>query len=71
MNALRQFRATENLTLAALAARIGVTKATVSRWERGERKIDENLIAVVAAETGIPAATLRPDLAALFQEAGQ
>jgi transcriptional regulator with XRE-family HTH domain len=49
-----------------LAMRIGTTKATISRIETGLQKITDDLLFSLVAETGIPAAKLRPDLAKLF-----
>jgi transcriptional regulator with XRE-family HTH domain len=54
------------LTQEDLAKMIGVGKSTISRWEDGKRKIDDELVGVVTEITGIPPAELRPDLAKLF-----
>lgn len=59
------------LTQEKLAKKIGVGKSTVSRWEDGTRKIDGDLVRKVSTITGIPASTLRPDLAKLFQQAAE
>ncbi len=56
------------LTLEVLAGRVGTTKANLSRIETGQR-VSEDLLPKLVAETGIPAATLRPDLAKLFKRA--
>lgn len=50
------------LSQAALAAQLGVTRLTVTRWESGARKIDPDLVPLVAEKTGIPAKELRPDI---------
>lgn len=47
---------------AGLAQQLGVSRLTVLRWEKGERKIDRPLLPKVAEKTGIPAKELRPDL---------
>jgi transcriptional regulator with XRE-family HTH domain len=66
---LKAFRESQTppLTQDELATRLGVSKAAVSRWETGARKVDEELLAKVARITGIAAAKLRPDLADLFK----
>jgi transcriptional regulator with XRE-family HTH domain len=70
---LRNFRETQNprLTQDQLANLLGVSKASVSRWETGTRKLDEDLLSSVSAKTGIPKAKLRPDLAELLSETAQ
>lgn len=57
------------LTQEGLAKQIGVGKSTVSRWEDGKRKIDDDLLPVVSEVTGISPSVLRPDLAKLFPQA--
>ena len=66
-HALRAYRDRHGLTQRALAKSLGVSSITVSRWETGARKIDDELLALVAQKTGIPRGALRPDLAALLQ----
>jgi transcriptional regulator with XRE-family HTH domain len=66
---LKTYRTAEGLTQAGLAAKLGVTDVTVSRWETGARKIELDLIASISEKTGIPKSALRPDLAAMFSEA--
>lgn len=56
-------------TRAALARDLKVSKTTVTRWEEGKRRIDEDKLADVVEKTGIPARVLRPDLAKLLGEA--
>lgn len=46
----------------ALAEAAGVRVSAVYQW----RRVPAKRVAQVAAKTGIPAAALRPDLAALF-----
>lgn len=61
---LRAYRESHQppLSRAALASLLGVGRPTLFRWESGARKIDENLLAHVSEQTGIPAKELRPDL---------
>lgn len=61
---LKAFRQNQEprLSQAALAERLGVTRLTVTRWESGARKIDPDLVPLVAEKTGIPAKDLRPDI---------
>lgn len=63
---LKAYRANRGITQDALAKELGVHSLTVSRWETGERKIDDELVPKVSEITGIPALELRPDLAALI-----
>jgi transcriptional regulator with XRE-family HTH domain len=49
-----------------LAARVGTTKANLSRIETRKQAISDELLPKLMAETGIPAGRLRPDLAKLF-----
>ena len=66
MSPLKAYREREGLTQSQLAARIGVARPSLARWETGARKIDRNLLARVTQETGITARKLRPDLAKLL-----
>lgn len=68
---LKTYRETHDpkLSQAALAARLGVTRHTVLRWENGNRKIDERKLTDVSIKTGIPKSELRPDLAELMGSA--
>lgn len=52
------------VTATSIAARLGVAHTTVIRW--AERGVPAQRVADVSAATGIPAAELRPDLAAAF-----
>lgn len=49
-----------------LAGKIGITKPQLSRIETGKQRVSDDLLPKIVAETGIPAAILRPDLAKLF-----
>lgn len=67
---LQAFRENQNppLNRRQLADLLGVSTAAVSRWEAGERKLDEQILPMVAEKTGIAPALLRPDLARLFDQ---
>lgn len=54
-----------DLRLVDLARKLGVNKATVSRW--AENKVPSARLAEIERETGIAACDLRPDLASVFK----
>ena len=66
---IRKFRQQQQppLSLGKLAKRIGTSKGNLSRIENGLQDISDDLLPRVQAETAIPAAQLRPDLAKLFK----
>jgi transcriptional regulator with XRE-family HTH domain len=66
---LKTFRELQKppLSQEQLADLLGVSRVAVTRWESGARKIDTELLPIVARKTGIPAAYLRPDLAKLMR----
>lgn len=66
---LTSFRTANNLTKAELAALLGVSRATVTRWENGERRPAGPALQGIASKTGIPARELRPDLAEMIEAA--
>lgn len=70
---LKTFREnhTPPLSQEQLAGLLGVSRVTVTRWESGARKIDDEKLPVVSAKTGIPRTKLRPDLVALLREAAE
>lgn len=51
----------------ALAARLGIARRTLFVWK--SQGVPADRLAAVSAATGIPAAELRPDLAAAFAPA--
>lgn len=59
------------MSLEDLAARVGTTKPNLSRIETGKQNVSADLLPKLVAETGIPAAQLRPDLAKLFNVAAK
>lgn len=63
---LKKFRKDHGLTQEAFAKEVGVWGVTVSRWETGARKIDDEYLPRVIERTGLPLAVLRPDLAPLL-----
>jgi len=63
---LQVWRESRQLKHRDLAEMFDVSRVTVLRWEAGTRRIGDRYLPVVEKMTGIPAAKLRPDLAALF-----
>ncbi|MBP0492111.1 hypothetical protein [Roseomonas indoligenes] len=53
--------------MARVASRLGLSRAAVAMW----REVPSKHLQAVADETGIPAADLRPDLAAAFGAAAK
>lgn len=68
LNPIKAYRKSHNppLRLEDLAARVGTTKANLSRIENGLQLVSEGLLPKLIAETGIPGNVLRPDLAKHF-----
>lgn len=66
---LRAYRERHNppLDRTQLAKMLGVTAASVSRWESGKRRLDETIVSAISEKTGIPVADLRPDLSRLLE----
>jgi transcriptional regulator with XRE-family HTH domain len=62
MSIIQQYRETHGLTQNRLAEILGKTKATVSRWESGNRNIRPSDVIEIERATGIPRHELRPDL---------
>lgn len=68
LHPLVAYRNEHKLSQEALAERLEVARMTVWRWEAGERQIDPEILPRVVERTGIPARSLRPDLADLMAE---
>lgn len=71
---IREFRDKQvpPLSQAGFGELFGVTRAAVSRWESGDRKLDGDMLWRVARHIGVSPAALRPDLAELMaNEAAQ
>lgn len=66
LSELKDFRKRNNLSQGDLGERVGVSRMTVFRWEKGIRKIENEKVPLVAEITGISPGVLRPDLAALL-----
>lgn len=71
LTVLKDFREAQDppLTHQGLADLLDVARETVSRWESGARKIDEDKLPMVSEKTGISPRALRPDLAKLLDPA--
>jgi len=61
---LAEYLKQPGVTAFGLAARLGVHHSMVIRW--AQRQVPAARLPAVSAVTGIPAAKLRPDLAAAF-----
>jgi hypothetical protein len=57
----------DRMSLARLARELGITRGAVAQWE----KVPAERIGDVSRVTGIPLATLRPDLFAAITEAAE
>lgn len=68
---LKEYRRENSLSRAKFGAQVGVDRATVFRWETGQRRIDKDKVPKVSEVTGLPREVLRPDLAAIFSEAAE
>lgn len=51
---LREWRENRNLTQQQLADRLGVDKATISRWEGGKRSPSLNVLAALGEALNVP-----------------
>lgn len=59
---LRSYRVRRNLSMREASQRIGVSQATLSRWETGALGIAAERCRDISRVIGIPLAKLRPDL---------
>lgn len=64
---LRVYRDSVDLSLAALAAQAGTSKATLSRFENGKQTISVELSERLSTITGISPRKLRPDIVDLAE----
>lgn len=62
MNAILKYRQDHALTQEQLAEQLGITKASICRFERGERKPSVKRVDEITKITGIPRHELRPDI---------
>lgn len=65
---LTSYLSQKGITAVALGEKLGVSHSTILRWADGKVPVPAERVAAVSRATGIPAATLRPDLAAVFAE---
>jgi len=70
---IREYRLSQQprVSLETLARKLGKSKASLSRMERGLQPIPVDLLSDLSAETGIPADVLCPDLAKVFKREGE
>lgn len=62
MNVFLKYRQDHDLTQEALAEQLGITKASICRFERGDRKPSVKRVDEITKITGIPRHELRPDV---------
>jgi transcriptional regulator with XRE-family HTH domain len=69
---IRDWRQSQDppVRLEEMARHVGVTKASMSRIERGLQGLSPDKIPIISQVTGIPPAVLCPALARLFAPAG-
>lgn len=68
MHPFTKYRKSEKISKAKLAKRLGVSRASITRYESGEREVAIDLVPKFSEITKIPAEELRPDLAGLFRK---
>jgi putative transcriptional regulator len=64
---LKEWRKREGLRQEDAAARLGISKPTVSRLEKGRRMPSLTLAVKLSERTGIPVKLFRPDLAEILE----
>jgi transcriptional regulator with XRE-family HTH domain len=66
---LQQFRDRHEPPLSRrdLAKLLGVSPASVTRWENGKRLPEKKLLPLISEQTGISPEQLRPDIAELMR----
>lgn len=62
MNAILKYRKDHDLTQEQLADHLGISKASVCRFENGDRKPSVKRVDEITKLTGIPRHELRPDV---------
>lgn len=65
---IKELRKVLNLTLDDFGERLGVTKAAVSRWEKGERSISEQTIKLICSEFNVNENWLRTGKGEIFRK---
>lgn len=69
MEQLRDWRKAKGISTEEAGRRVGVSGVQWHRYEAGTRQIAPDRLMAISRETGIPAETLRPDLADIFAKA--
>ena len=64
---LRTYRQQQHMSQEEMASLLGVTVATVSRWETGDRLPDPDKLPLIEEKTGLAPAQLRPDMSKIFE----
>lgn len=65
---IKELRKVLNLTLDDFGERLGVTKAAVSRWEKGERSVSEQTIKLICSEFNVNENWLRTGKGEIFRK---
>jgi transcriptional regulator with XRE-family HTH domain len=67
ITALKSYRTATGQRLEDIAAKLGVDKSTILRWENGDYAIPLKRLAELEKATGIPRSHLRPDVVQMMK----